>query len=156
MYKSAVRALVRHGIRRLNAGDPSFLLRLAHRDAVLIFPGDNSWSTMFRPVERSQEPFATHRGLDECTAFAERFVQEGLQFRIEDILVNGPPWNTRVAVRASDALPGDRRHEYDNRVICFLEIRWGRLLLWEDYEDTERIAAWDRRRLESVGESSTP
>jgi hypothetical protein len=24
-----------------------------------------------------------------------------------------------------------------------MTIRWGRLTLWEDYEDTERTAAWD-------------
>lgn len=23
------------------------------------------------------------------------------------------------------------------------EIRWGRLVRWEDYEDTERVASWD-------------
>ena len=27
--------------------------------------------------------------------------------------------------------------------IAYMTIRWGRLTLWEDYEDTERIAAWD-------------
>jgi hypothetical protein len=29
--------------------------------------------------------------------------------------------------------------------VLFLEIRWGRLIRWEDYEDTERITAWDTR-----------
>ena len=54
MYKATVRALIRHGVRRLNAGDPSFLLRLAGPDAELAFPGDNSWAAMFRPVAMSQ------------------------------------------------------------------------------------------------------
>jgi hypothetical protein len=146
VYKTTIRALIRHGIGRMNAGDPSFMLRMAHPQAELVFPGDNSWSTMFRPVQKGPEPFVTHRGLPECEAFAQRFVTEGLQYRIEDILVNGPLWNTRVAVRAVDSLPGDRADEYCNRFVSFLEIRWGRLCRWEVYEDTERSADWDRTR----------
>ena len=52
MYKAAVRALVRHGIRRLNDGDPKFLLRLCGPNPELAFPGDNSWASMFRSVSR--------------------------------------------------------------------------------------------------------
>jgi len=146
MYKAAVRALVRHGIARLSNGEPEFLLRLASPDAAIAFPGDNSWSGMYRPVEKGRHLHVTHRGLDECRAFAERFVNEGLRFEIEDILVNGPPWNTRVVVRAHDYIAGTDGDEYNNRVVAFLEIRWGRLVRWEDYEDTERVALWDRQR----------
>ncbi len=38
---------------------------------------------------------------------------------------------------------GDR---YNNRAVAILELRWGKLVVWEDYEDTERVAAWDRAR----------
>lgn len=147
MYKAAVRALVRHGIGRLNAGDPEFVLRLAAADAELCFPGDNSWASMFRPVEKGGEAHVTHRGVEECRAFAERFVAEGLRFTIEDILVNGPPWRTRVALRAVDRQPEPVDGEaYVNRVVAWMELRWGKLVRWEDYEDTERVAAWDARR----------
>ena len=33
---------------------------------------------------------------------------------------------------------------YNNRAVLFLELRWGRLIRWEDYEDTERVTAWER------------
>ena len=105
MYKWAVRTLVRHGIQRLNDGDPSFLLRLAHPDIEFTFPGDNSWASMHRPVEKGRERHVTHRGVEECRAFAERFVDAGLHIDIEDILVNGGPWDVRVVVRGTD-LPG--------------------------------------------------
>ena len=149
MYKASVRAMVRHGLAKLNEGDPTFLLKLAAPQAEICFPGNNSWSAMYRPVEKGRQVHATHRGIEECRGFADRFASEGLQFRIEDILVNGPPWRTRVAVRAHDFLPavgsegGEDR--YNNRVVAFLELRWGRLIRWEDYEDTERVAAWDRQ-----------
>ncbi len=62
-------------------------------------------------------------------------------------MVNGPPWNTRIALRVHDFRPGpDGGDEYVNRAVAVLELRWGRLVRWEDYEDTERVADWDRRR----------
>ena len=145
MYKATVRALVRRGIRELNEGKPEFLLRLAAPDAQLCFPGDNSWAAMFRPAVKGRRPHATHLGIAEYRAFAQRYVAAGLQFETEDILVNGMPWNTRVAVRAHDFIPSASGDDvYNNRVVAFLELRWGRIVRWEDYEDTERVAAWDR------------
>ena len=147
MYKAAIRALVRRGIRDLNAGNPETLLRMATPDAELTFPGDNSWAAMYRPVEKDRDRHPTHRGVDECRAFAARFVQHGIQMELEDILVNGPPWNTRVALRIHDFVAGPDGDRYHNRAVAFLELRWGKLKRWEDYEDTERVAAWDRDAL---------
>ena len=148
MYKASVRALMRHSIKKLNHGDYSLMLSMASPDFELAFPGENSWATMFRPHQRGREPHATHRGIDEAVAFADRFVEEGIQFEIEDILVNGPPWNTRIALRVRDFVPGadGPPDVYNNRAVLFLEVRWGRLLRWEDYEDTQRVAAWDHDR----------
>ncbi len=146
MYKASVRALLRHGIRRLNGGDYSLLLRMADPNFELAFPGDNSWATMFRPADPGRDRHVTHRGVDEAVAFGDRFVDHGVQFLVEDILVNGPPWNTRIAVRVQSFIPGrdGGPDEYNNRAVLFMETRWGRLVRWEDYEDTERVAAWDR------------
>ena len=148
MYKATIRALLRHGIKRLNAGDYSMMLKMASPNLELAFPGDHSWSTMFRPQNLGRNRHVTHRGIDEIVAFADRFVAEGIQFEIEDILVNGPPWNTRVAVRVCDYIPDPDRStdEYNNRAILFQEIRWGRLIRWETYEDTQRVATWDEHR----------
>ena len=148
MYKSTVRALLRRGIRRLNEGDYALMLKMAHPDLELAFPGDHSWSTMFRPQVLGRDRHVTHRGIDEVVAFADRFVAEGIQFDVEDILVNGPPWNTRIAVRVRDYVPGadGSADAYNNRAILFQEIRWGRLVRWETYEDTQRVVEWDARR----------
>ncbi len=143
MYKALTRLLVRRSIASLNAGDPEPLMRLADPDVEFAFPGDNSWSTMFRPVHQGRDPHPTHLGVAEARAFAERYVAEGLQFRVEDILVNGPPWRMRVAIRAHDFLPGSGGDRYNNRAIDFLELRWGKVVRWEVYEDTERTARWD-------------
>ena len=145
MYKASIRAAMRYSIKKLNQGDYRLMLKMAHPDFELAFPGRNSWATMFRPQETGRQRHATHRGVAEASAFAERFVAEGIQFQIEDILVNGPPWNTRIAVRAHNFIAGPQGDgdAYNNRALLFLELRWGRLVRWEDYEDTERVAAWD-------------
>jgi ketosteroid isomerase-like protein len=145
MYKAATRALLRHSIDKLNAGDYSLMLAMAHPDFELAFPGQNSWATMFRSQEPGRHRHVTHRGVEEATAFAERFTAEGIQFAVEDILVNGPPWNTRIALRVHGFIRGapGEADAYNNRAILFLEVRWGRLVRWEDYEDTQRVAAWD-------------
>jgi len=147
MYKAMIRAAMRFSVKKLNEGDAGLLLKLARPDALIAFPGNNSWSTMFRPAETGRERHGTHRGIEECTAFAQRFTDEGVQFHIEDIMVNGPPWNTRIALRVVSFVPGpDGEDEYNNRAIALLETTWGRLVAWEDYEDTERVASWDKRR----------
>ena len=147
IYAALVRRQVRAGIDRLNAGDPGGLLGMAAEDAVLRFPGDNPTAAMFRPVQKGRSPHDTHRGREECRAFADEFVERGIRFVVEDLLVAGPPWRTRVAVRLHDyALAPDGSDVYTNRAVAFLELRWGRLRVWEDYEDTERSADWDARR----------
>jgi hypothetical protein len=45
---------------------------------------------------------------------------------------------------------------YNNRAVAFLEIRWGKLVRWEDYEDTQRVADWDNRRTALQTERTTP
>ncbi|HEY0240984.1 MAG TPA: nuclear transport factor 2 family protein [Friedmanniella sp.] len=147
VYAALVRRLVRRNIARLNAGEPGDLLAMAAPDVVLRFPGDNRSARMFRPVVKGRQPHDTHRGLEECRAFADAFVEQRIQFVIEDVLVNGPPWRTRVAIRLHDFAPAaDGSDDYTNRAVAFLELRWGRLVVWEDYEDTERSADWDARR----------
>lgn len=147
MYKASIRALMRYSINKLNHGDYSMMLRMASPRFELAFPGDNSWASMFRPVEPGRQRHVTHRGLDEAKAFADRVVKEQINFTIEDILVNGPPWNTRIALRVHDFISGDGAgDDYNNRAVLFLEVRWGRLVRWEDYEDTERVARWDAQK----------
>ncbi|HEV7760412.1 MAG TPA: hypothetical protein VGO78_15525 [Acidimicrobiales bacterium] len=143
MYKALIRAMFRRNVRMLNEGNYQPLIKMAAPDAELAFPGDNSWSRMFRPVERSRAQHTTHRGPAELEAFGQRFVEHGLALDVDDILVNGPPWRTRICARLTDGTPDGT---YVNRACVFIETRWGRIHRWEDYLDTERVAAWDRER----------
>jgi len=145
MYKTAVRWMVRRNIDQLNLGNYQPTLRMFADDATLAFPGDNTWSNMIRPVELGADAFVTHRGRDELEQFLQRYVDEQLHMVVDDILVNGPPWNTRAAVRVHHSTTApDGTVIYANRAVLFVTARWGKLIDQEDYEDTERVAAYDR------------
>jgi ketosteroid isomerase-like protein len=151
MIKGFVRWMIRRNIARLNAGDATAFLKLAAEDVELAFPGDSTWAREHRPVAKGRYRHVTHRGVAECRAFAQRFVNDRIQFAVEDILVNGPPWRLRIAIRAHVFARTDGASEdvYNNRVMAFLEFRRSKLIRWEDYEDTERTAAWDRARADA-------
>jgi ketosteroid isomerase-like protein len=152
MYKAAARALIRRNIRLLNEGRYEPALAMFAPDAELTFPGQNSWSRQHRVPRGGRAPDATHRGKDEIESFLRRYVDHGIQMEVEDILVNGPPWNTRAAVRVRDWIPGaDGEDVYANRAVLMVRVVWGKIRGQEDYEDTERVAALDRREVPAIG-----
>jgi ketosteroid isomerase-like protein len=151
MYKALVRRLIRRSIRLLNEGSYDAALAVFASDATLSFPGDNSWSSEFRAPNLDRESFATHRGKGEIEAFLRRYVSTGMQMTVEDILVNGPPWNTRVAVRVNHGIVADGLTLYTNRAVLLARISWGKIRAQEDYEDTERVASFDREHTDHAG-----
>jgi ketosteroid isomerase-like protein len=146
MYKAVARMLIRRNIRLLNEGRYEPALAMFARDAELTFPGQNTWSRQHRVPRPSRAAFATHRGRDEIESFLRRYVDHGIQMEVEDILVNGPPWNTRAAVRVHDWIPGaDGEDLYANRAVLMVRVVWGKIRSQEDYEDTERVSSLDDR-----------
>ena len=145
MYKAAVRFLIRRSVTKLNAGDYGPALGIFSDDAVLCFPGVSSWSTRFRPPQLGREPFATHRGRAEIEAFLQAYVAAGIQMEVEDVLVNGPPWRTRAAARVNHGIvDAAGQVVYANRAMLVVDVRWGKAFRQEDYEDTQRVEAYDR------------
>ena len=143
MYKATVRWMIRRNIARLNAGDYRPALAMFGDDLEFSFPGDNSWAVEFQPVERGRHAHVTHRGKAEMEQFLQRYVAAGIQMEVEDVLVNGPPWNMRAAVRVHVWSLGQSGDRYSNRAVLFVTATWGKLRTQEDYEDTQRAAAFD-------------
>ena len=131
-YAALYRRLLRRTVARFMDGDVDAFLRFYADDATLTFPGENSWGPVYR-------------GKDEIRAFLERFLRAGLQGEVREILVSGPPWSTTVCVRFDDeatAPSGER--VYENRAVVVLKARWGKIVSEEVFEDTERVAEFDR------------
>jgi ketosteroid isomerase-like protein len=131
MYKAAVRWMIRRSITALAAGDIEPLLSGYADQAVLVFPGQSSWS-------------GEHRGKAAIESFLRRFVADGIIGEAHEILVNGPPWRTTVCVRFTAQAKNDEGDlVYDNRAILFARVVWGKIVYQEDYEDTHKIDAFE-------------
>jgi ketosteroid isomerase-like protein len=112
-------------------------------DATLAFPATANWS----PGQFRNHPGCAALLQPSGTARARSVppaVAHGIQMEVDDILVNGPPWNTRAAARVRDwMVDADGEEIYANRAVLFVTARWGKIQSQEDYEDTTRVAAFD-------------
>jgi ketosteroid isomerase-like protein len=131
-YLAGVRALLRRNAAALMAGDPGPLLRMYDDDAELVFPGRHSWGR-------------TYRGKAQIEAFLRRFHATGLRGEIGAIFVDGPPWDTRIALEFADWIDEGGERVYENRAMLVFRTRWGRVVHEELYEDTQKVAELDRR-----------
>jgi ketosteroid isomerase-like protein len=128
---AATRAMLRRNVRALCAGRVEPLLAFYAPEARMRFPGTSSWGREYR-------------GRPEIEGFLRRFVEARLSGEIEDVLVQGPPWSTTIAVRFNDeSHDPDGTLAYTNRAIIFAKLRWGRIVDEEVYEDTEKATAFD-------------
>jgi ketosteroid isomerase-like protein len=124
--------MIRRNIRALHRGNPAPLLARYANDAVLVFPGQSSWS-------------GEHRGRSAIEAFLRRVLEVGIVGEAHEILVNGPPWRTTVCVVFSDHAVDDAGNVvYENRAVLFGRIVWGKIVYHEDFEDTQKVEAFDR------------
>jgi uncharacterized protein (TIGR02246 family) len=131
-YAAAFRAMLRRTVPRLMDGDIDAFLRFYADDATLVFPGDNSWGPEYR-------------GRDEIRGFLERFLSVGLRGEVHEIAVHGPPWDTTVFVHFTDhARAPDGTLVYENDAVIILKSRWGKIGRERVFEDTERVADFDR------------
>lgn len=130
MYAWLVGLVIRRGFRTLNAGDPSGALNMFAPDARFIFPGRHSFAADF------DDP-------DRIRAWFERFVALGPHFVIADVLVSGPPWDMRVAVRFADRIAFPDGGHYENEGMQYLRLRWGRVRLDRIFLDTQAVADAD-------------
>ena len=151
MYKALVRMLIRRNIRALNEGRYQPGLAMFAADAELTFPGDNTWSRQHRVPQRGRDASPTHKGRTEIEAFLRRYVAHHIHMEVEDILVNGPPWTTRAAVRVRHWIGGPAGADlYANRAVLMVRTSWGKIRSQEDYEDTDRVAAFDKAQTEGT------
>jgi ketosteroid isomerase-like protein len=123
--------LVKHNMKRLNAGDPEPTLRMEDEAVTLHFPGDSTWSGVWQ-------------GKREVRPWLERFARVRLQIFADEVIVKGWPWNQTICVRGHDCLndPSGERI-YENRYVIWGRMAWGKMQEYEVYEDTQKAKALD-------------
>ena len=143
MYKAAVRWMIRRNIASLNAGDHRPALAMFSDDIEFSFPGDNSWADEFRPrASRPRGPRDPSRqGRDGAllAALRRRRAPDGGRGHPRQRAAVEPA-SSRARPRLRTGRTGDR---YNNRAVLFVTSKWGKLRTQEDYEDTQRAAAFD-------------
>jgi len=131
VYAWIVARLLRTGFRKLSSGDPAPVLNAFAPGARLIFPGEHSWA-----LDSTDHT--------EIADWFHRFAAYSPQITVTDIVVKGPPWNTRVCSRGSDRIELPDGRTYENEWCQFARLSWGKLRLDRIYVDTQRVAALDR------------
>ena len=125
---------LRRDLAALNAGDYHPLLASFADEAVLVFAsGTHRWA-------------GQHHGRASIEAFLQNFVAAGLQGDFRDLLIGGPPWKMRAAVRFDDhAEDPTGTRVYDNRTVLYVTFRWAKVVRQEDFfADTSRIEAFEQ------------
>jgi len=134
VYRWFVARITRWAVLDLVSGRSGLPLRLMAPDIRFTFPGTSSFA-------------ANTETSAELTEWITRFAALRPDYEILDVLVAGPPWNTRVAVRLRDRIGDD----YTNEGMQYLRMRWGKMVADEVFVDTERIVAWEARHPELAG-----
>ena len=80
-----------------------------------------------------------------------------LKFEVTDVLVKGPPWNTKVVARwvaTTTLLNGD---SYVNPGCHVIGIKWGKACSFDVYEDTQAVTAGLTKQAQSgIDEAVAP
>jgi ketosteroid isomerase-like protein len=134
MYRWTVSKIVRLVYSRAFAGDDRIMMWASAPDVAFTFPGHSSFAANLVSREALSEWLARFRTFDPT-------------FEVGDVVVSGPPWHMRVAVRFRDAIGKD----YENAGVEWLTFRWGKVQSLEVFLDTERVTAFDQRLLTTGG-----
>lgn len=128
MYRWTVSKIIRFVYRRAFAGDDRIMMWASAPDVAFTFPGQSSFA-------------ATLVGREALSEWLARFRTFEPTFDVGDVVVSGPPWNMRAAVRFRDAIGQD----YENEGVEWLTFRWGKVQSLQVFLDTERVTAFDQR-----------
>ena len=138
MYKSIVRRTIRSGFRALSMGDYEHVVRQFHPQVVFSFAGP-------APLGGERIGVAAVRAW-----FQHLFIYfPGIQFTVQNVIVQGWPWNTLVATRLAIAAPRSDGSEYRNEAMQLLRLRWGKVTEDRLQEDTYKLVIELQKRLKN-------
>jgi hypothetical protein len=127
MYTRLIGSQTRRVYARFNAGDPELAIGRFADKSRLVFRG------------RSQLG-ADLRTKSEIAKWLRELMRFELHWTVHDVVVQGPPWNTRLATRYSVSAiqEGVRQPLYEG--FQYARLKWGRIYLDEILPDTQALA----------------
>jgi ketosteroid isomerase-like protein len=128
MFRAIVARRVRTAWRHVDARDPGFVLDQFAPGFEYSFAGDHALGGTRHTREAMEAWFQRLYGL-----FGD------IRFEVQDVLVAGWPWRTRVValVAVTATVDGEA---YRNEVAQTIRLRWGRITAIHNLEDTQKLA----------------
>jgi ketosteroid isomerase-like protein len=128
VYAWMVGHLVRGRFAAMSRGDVGAVLRLFADDACFRYEGRHALAGEYRGKADISQWFARAWGLFR------------IEFEVHDVVVAGPPWNTRVATRFTAQVTAADGRRFVNQGMQYARIRWGRVREDHIYPDTQLVA----------------
>ena len=127
MYHAVVAHKVRSVFAAISRGDVSPMLDSLAPDFEYRFEGDS-------PIG------GVRRQRESMRLWWERMYRlfPGFSFVVRDVMVVGPPWNTRISTQLDFLMPLPDGRSYRNVVMQTMRMRWGRVTQIHTLEDTQR------------------
>lgn len=126
MYRRLVARSVRRRFAELGRRDASGVVGRFASDVHLRFGGDHALAVDCRNRVEAEEWFPR--------LFASF---DDLRFEVEEVIVAGPPWNTRICTRYTARAA---RRGLVNRGVQIARLRWGKVTEDLVYPDTQAVA----------------
>ncbi|MBK8136554.1 MAG: nuclear transport factor 2 family protein [Chloroflexi bacterium] len=64
-----------------------------------------------------------------------------IRFTVRNMLIQGMPWDTKIAVKVEIAATLRDGRPYSNQLAMFVDLKWGRITRIDMHEDTQKLAA---------------
>jgi hypothetical protein len=133
MYARLIERHTRRVYAHFNAHNAEPAIERFAEDARLIFRGKSTLA-------------ADLHGKREIATWLRNLMHLDLRWEIHDVVVHGPPWNTRLVTRYTARVvqpSGSAELAYEG--VQYARLRWGRVLLDDILPDTEAVATYFSR-----------
>lgn len=129
MMKRYVRRLVYRGYEQLNRRELDAVMTLYAEDTYFRFPG-------------THELAIETRSKDEIRDWFERLFRRlpSLRFDIDDVVVQGPPWDLRLCTRYRARTESATGTFALYEGMQYARVRWGKVTCEELFPDTQALA----------------
>ena len=126
MYHRIVKRILRNGFENVSKGNYEAVLSQCVPNVRHTFAGNHTFGGHRNDMETLRRWF--HR-LGR--------VLPGMTFEIHDIVVQGMPWDTAAVVRWTEQVTLANGVLYVNHGMHYLRLRWGRVVSFDVYLDTQ-------------------
>ena len=133
MYARLIERHTRRVYAHFNAQNAEAAIERFAEDAHLIFRGKSTLA-------------ADLHGKREIATWLRNLMRLDLRWEVHDVVVQGPPWNTRLVTRYTARVgqcSGGVELAYEG--VQYARLRWGRVRLDDILPDTEAVAAYFKR-----------